>query len=120
MTLFDAADAARFLSEKLDSREWWVFIGASRVLSAIEERHYSGEANADFQVLIGPPAGPFVDVFPNALLLPLTFAHKRHMNSAELARMLRSQGAIPEVLAADLESRDVLYMYETDGSEEAR
>jgi hypothetical protein len=111
MMLFDEHDAARAVSEKLDSHEWWVFVGASGALPLIEEQFYSGDANADFEVMIGPPVGPFRDAFPGVRFLPLAFARKRRMSASQLARFVSAEGGA-RVTAAELERRDVIWIQE--------
>jgi hypothetical protein len=108
--LHDQDDAAREVNARLDSHRWWVFVGSSATLSRVEERFYSGAAGADFEIMTGPPAGPFRDLFPTVRILLLAFAHKRRMTAAQLACLLRDGGA--SVTAEELEQRDVFFVEE--------
>jgi hypothetical protein len=58
MELLTENDARTRILEMLDSRDWWVIPwlteAAGDLSLAIEKRYYAGEANDDFQAIIGP------------------------------------------------------------------
>ena len=109
--LLDQEDAERALQEKLDSHEWWCFVGVSRLLSEVERRFYDGEANADLELLLGPPLGIFAQMFPGRGILPLALARKRRMSAEQLGALLRERG-VPEEQLGGLGKRDILFVAE--------
>jgi hypothetical protein len=95
--LLDEGAARDFIRERLNSKEWWLIVGDSRLSELIEKRYYEGEANEFFEVMIVPR--PF---------LPISFARKREMGARELAACVEELGG-PEDLAERLEEQDVLF-----------
>ena len=92
---------------KLGSRSWWIlpWVGerSADLSIAIERRFYDGEANADFEVLIGG--------LPNwRLPCTVAFAHKRRMTAAQLAALCGEAGLPLEVAALEraLATQDVV------------
>ncbi|TAK30437.1 MAG: hypothetical protein EPO21_19235 [Chloroflexota bacterium] len=99
-------DGAKIMiRDRMASRDWWIVPWLNRdagVLSqAIEERHYDGTANADFQILCG---GPWAPIFA------VSFAHKRHMSASELAKLLVEVGFDGDgrELGRQLEQMDII------------
>jgi hypothetical protein len=96
--------------ERLNSHQWWFFLGNKAMAEVIEERFYSGDANADFEVImgggfdklrmIGEAFNPFMDV--------VSMAHKRRCSAEDLAAFLSLRVEKP-INAGDLEERDILY-----------
>jgi hypothetical protein len=95
--LLDYDSGIAKLRRYYDSHEWWIIpiIDESSMwaVQTIEKGHYMGEANADFQWLVGAgPEGTYGGV---------VFARKRRMGAKQLARCLRDAGG-PRVSPADL------------------
>ena len=82
MDLLDEDQARVQVREYIDSREWWMFPAPSsailRVTGAAEKRYYSGKANEDFQILLGP--------------VTLIAAHKRRMTGSQLQKLITKHG----------------------------
>lgn len=115
MRIADGEEIAAIVDERIDSREWWVFVGAgSDALITVEKTFYPGEAGADFDVVLGPPVGYFAGLFDagERRLLPLAFAHKRRMSAEQLHGVLAARGV--NVSVADLEVRDIVAIEERD------
>jgi hypothetical protein len=113
--IYDEEDAGKMLDARIDSGEWWIFIGSSDALSEIEEQFYSGAASADFTILLGPPVGQLKKFFPGETrLLPITFAHKRRVSAEQLAAFVNNLGR--PVTASDLEQRDIIWLLEEGDS----
>lgn len=76
-------EVKRLLRERIDSRAWWVIPCLSesslRCMEAVEERHYTGRASADFQVFLTAGAPAFA----------VATARKRRMSRAQLVALLR-------------------------------
>lgn len=95
------------LSERLLSRDWWTFLPlspeGSALVAQVEQRHYSGDANADFEILmLNTPMG----------MLSVAFARKTRMSARKLSRLLDAFGLFSEAKAIALGNLDVLAMTE--------
>jgi hypothetical protein len=109
--LLDPEEAAAVINGRIDSHEWWVFVGPSHAMVEVEETFYSGKANADFEIYMGPTVGYFKEVCGERKLLALAFAHKRRMSAEQLHGLLVKRGA-PCGSVAELEKRDILELME--------
>jgi hypothetical protein len=112
--LYDEDDAGRMVQEKVDSHDWWIIVGTSseasgELMGEVEARYYEDEANADFEILIGPPVGPFKDIFAETRLLPLAFAHKRRMDKSQLAALLAEYGV--KLPVETFEQHDIIFPF---------
>jgi hypothetical protein len=86
--LLDEDEARVRIREYVDSGDWWIFPFPDErmqsVVATVEERSYSGEANADFHLMAMAPQ------------LVLVFAHKRRMTSTQFAELLEEVGVTDE------------------------
>lgn len=96
------------LVDRIRSREWYIIPGlspaSSELMILIETTHYAGEANADFELLLGP-------LVPGAF--SIAFAHKRRMTHEQLLALLR----LPDD-AGETDGQDVLIALEPDAPAE--
>jgi hypothetical protein len=106
LALITQDQARALVAERLAGRDWWILPWLSRhavaVSVALEERHYSGAAGADFEVVATPVEG----------MLPVSLARKRRCSPGQLAALLVRLGC-PERrarLARDLVVRDLLLL----------
>jgi hypothetical protein len=77
-------------------------------MTAIEETHYVGEANADFEVLLGP-----VPLAPGVMAQGMACAHKRRMSGDALIALL-GDPEIPGLAEEVRRGQDVLLVVEVD------
>ena len=79
MLLYDEEQVKEAIREYLNSHEWWTFFQQEGDgIAQIEEKFYSGEANADFHLVFGPNIPGF----------SVAFAKKSRMSAHELATFL--------------------------------
>lgn len=101
LLLLEHDDAHGRLQTYVDSGAWWIVpqitSEALDVIRAIENRYYTGEANADFELLLGP--------LPPFGQLATAMFHKRRISPQQLAAVLVEHGSpdMAEQLAAGLD-----------------
>ena len=79
--LGDMHDAIDKLRTYMNSREYWIIIGATEIASEIEERFYSGQKMGDFHLLAFPSV-------KYGILVAFFMAHKKHMSSTQFEKFL--------------------------------
>jgi hypothetical protein len=97
-----------FIRERFKSREYWIVVcGASEAgaefLGDIEDRHYAGKANVDFDLFVQPTG------------IAIALCHKRRMSAGQLLRILRRHAdpVVVEAARRELaEGRDILFLEE--------
>jgi hypothetical protein len=100
------------LRGRIDSRQWWILPcveDTANVLIEIEETHYSGKANADYEILIGTI---FLGCFSVAM------ARKSHMSPTQ-AHAIFSKYTTRRLEVEEFENGDILPLvppewFETD------
>ncbi|MGH9852903.1 MAG: hypothetical protein ACREBD_23960 [Blastocatellia bacterium] len=95
----DWPETREVIGDRFDAGDSWVMIldaESSRFLIAVEEAHYTGEANDDLDVIVAL-SGQFFAVVA---------ARKRRMNAKQLSRILRRFGI--EKSKRELNERDLL------------
>lgn len=105
-TLMTADESRAMMWARIDSRRWWVipWIGdRARALSQrLEETFYDGRASSDFEIGMANFGGGIV---------PVTFAHKRHLSARKLAPVMIEMGhrsSTEEQLRQALTKQDIL------------
>ena len=80
VSLLDEEGIREKLRQRINSRDWWVIFPMTRidVLEDIERSFYSGKANVDFEILMGPNLPGFA----------IALAKKSHMSVGMLAGKL--------------------------------
>lgn len=95
------------IMNRIESRRWWVIFSykpqTADLLIEIEDRFYSGAANADFELAVIPPA----TLHPLQPITAVALFHKRRMCADRLAGLLGKVGY--EVEADHLQGGDVLF-----------
>lgn len=80
--LIDYEEVKKRIQGQLDSREWWVIMAAdehSQALAcAIEEKFYTGEASADYELVMIPRP------FDGCLIMTIYMARKTRMTMKQL------------------------------------
>lgn len=110
MNLKTMDEVARLINERLDSKEWWVFVAShdlgAAFLEHIEETYYSDDKNIDFELSMA-----FGFMSP---LTAFAMAKKKHMSAHELAGLmnLHLEGSDDEKAATEdeLAKRDILFL----------
>lgn len=111
MELLSLDEARQRILDMAESRKWWIFphanLVASHILIEIEERHYAGEANSDFQIVM----------LPGTPIFAVSFAHKRRMSARSLAKIMVEMGAAESVraYAAILKTQDIVILMDIEG-----
>lgn len=114
--VFTEQEARAWMWGLIESREWWVLPWISElsgdISGRIERRYYSrGRACDDFQVVMCHPQACGV--------VGVSFARKRRMTAAQLARLLVTAGAYGETAAAVARAlRDQDILLTADGKSE--
>ena len=92
MELMTEDEARQRIRGYADSRDWWIIPyvseAAASVAAEVERRYYTGKANADFVILMGPYTA--------------AFAHKRRMSAETLGALM---GELSSAMTADEWSR---------------
>jgi len=97
-----------FIRERIKGREYWIVVcgaseGGAEFLGDIEDRHYAGKANVDFDLFVQPTG------------IAIALCHKRRMSAGQLLRILRHHADPVAVEAARrelAEGRDILFLEE--------
>lgn len=89
--IHDVSDGLAHVRRCVDSREWWLIVAASpqgrALIGAVERRHYAGDTNRFFHLLLIPrPFG----------LVGLVLAQKTFMLPSELATLAGVPSIDPE------------------------
>jgi hypothetical protein len=102
--VLDEESFRALLRQRLNSHEWWLFFPMDRVdvLEDIERSFYSGQANADFELYVGPQ-------LPG---LHIALAKKSHMSPGMLAGKLGAKDLSP------FHDRDIIQFGESGKEEE--
>lgn len=86
LQLLQEGASGSLLRHRLNSGKWWVIVGAHPMAldlaTVLERRHYSGQANEDFEMLMCIRS-PFTPVGFVA------FAHKRRATAEQMAQCLQ-------------------------------
>ena len=104
MNIIDEDQTKTKMRQYVKSREWWILIGVGgtdiigQAFQLIEERHYSGEANGDFHVVLGGGLG----------MVPFAFAKKTRVSAADIEQTLIEAGAVIAPGALEHGERDIL------------
>ena len=101
-------EARNFIRECIKSREYWIVVcsaseAGAEFLGDIEDHHYAGKANADFELFADPTC------------IAIALCHKRRMSIGQLLRVLRRHADPATVEAARrelAEGRDILFLEE--------
>lgn len=75
VSVYDREELRANIKAKFASKQWWILAqgNSTKALHQIEERFYSGEANADFHAIIAPDCPTFW----------FAVAHKERMAAAD-------------------------------------
>lgn len=106
--LIDDKQIKQLLKDRLRSREWWLFIApdmrGNELMAIIEKRFYSGDANADFELIM--------QMHQELGLYAIVLAKKSHLPKAKLAKLIG-------VTVEELAERDVICPRESQAEQTA-
>jgi hypothetical protein len=109
--LMDHKSMAALVLERLKSREWWLLVplgeNGNSVISTIEEKYYSGEANTDFHLVLDN----------NSPVWAFYLARKSRMSAGQLAEMFLEPEDTRRELEDSLGSRDLVLVGAQPGSQ---
>jgi len=101
-------DVSAYLNEKIDSGEWWVIVNSLELMKIVEGRHYMGDDNTWFEVIIGSSHNP-------GFLVAL--ARKSEMSAEQLAACCIEaghEGISRDELVRRFENQDILFPSSSD------
>jgi hypothetical protein len=85
ISLLPLGDARALLLDRVESREWWIFVSVgslgAELMEDIEGKHYRGKANRDFEMVVLPALGEGLGI------VCLALARKSRMSKTQLLRI---------------------------------
>jgi hypothetical protein len=110
--LHDPESSRQLIRDRLISKKWWVLLLPGDIppfLSTLEERCYSGERNADFEIMMGSIAG--------SGFCCVCMARKKWATPKKLSALLQESGCT--ITPESLRRRDILIFVEPGSDDDS-